>query len=246
MKVFDDLKTHQNCIDCEERSPGFLCNLSPKARQFFQTIKIANTYQKGSRLFIEGQPAEGVFLLCSGRVKLTTHSRHGKALILGIATPGEVLGLHATVSNSLHETTAEVIEPCQVNFVKKCDFQRFLEQNADAGINAMRQMSLQYSLAFAQIRSLALSTNVAEKLARLLLGWSEGRISNNGSIHMKVTFSHEEMAEMIGTSRETVTRLLKSFRDQDLIAINGSDFFIHDRPRLALTLDNGKRSKPVH
>lgn len=171
-------------------------------------------------------------MLCHGRVKLTTHSRNGKALILRVATPGEVLGLSAAISDSVNETTAEVVEPCQVNFVRKSDFCRFLETNADAGMNALRQLSLQYKIAYMQIRSLGLSTCVADKLATLLVGWSKDKPSNNGGVHLKVSFSHEEIAEMIGTSRETVTRLLKDFREQGLIAIKGSDLYIRDTHEL--------------
>ncbi|MEQ1763566.1 MAG: Crp/Fnr family transcriptional regulator [Pyrinomonadaceae bacterium] len=196
-------------------------------------IKIANIYPKGARLFIEGQPADGVFLLCGGKAKLTTHSRYGKALILGIAIPGDILGLSAAISDSTYEATAEALEPCHVNFIRQSDFRRFLEQNADAGVVALQQLSSQYKRAHTQIRSLGLSTCVADKLAALLIGWSKDAPSRNGgSVHLKMCFSHEEIAEMIGTSRETVTRLLKDFRERDLISIKGPDLYIRNTRRL--------------
>ena len=171
-------------------------------------------------------------MLCQGRVKLTTHSRSGRSLILRIAMPGEVLGLSSAVSDSPSETTAEVIEACQVNFVLKSDFRRFLERNADAGINALRQLSLQYKKAYMQIRSLGLSNCVADKVASLLLEWSRSEPGNNGSVRIRNRYSHEEIAEMIGTSRETVTRILKDFRTRDLISIHGNDLHIPNTRRL--------------
>jgi CRP/FNR family cyclic AMP-dependent transcriptional regulator len=245
MKVLKDFKLQNKCLDCDLRNSSFFCNFSPATLQSFESIKITNAYPKGSHLFIEGQPSNGIFMLCRGRVKLTTYSRNGKALILRIAVPGEILGLSAAISESTNETTAEVIETCQVNFVRKSEFCRFLEQNADAGMNALQQLSLQYKKAYMQVRSLALSTCVADKLATILLEWSKEAPSNNGSVHLKNLFSHEEIAEMIGTSRETVTRLLKDFRERNLISIKGSDFYIPDKHKLEVTIGNGKRPKQV-
>lgn len=226
MRALDDFKIQNKCGDCGLRDSNFFCNFSGLSLQHFQTIKITNTYPKGAHLFIEGQPTDGIYMLCKGRVKLTTHSRNGKSLILRIAVPGEVLGLSAVISGSVSESTAEVIEPCQVNFVLKSEFRRFLEQNADAGMNALHQLSRQYKQAHTQIRSLGLSACVADKLALLLLEWSKNEPSNNGSVHLNNTFSHEEIAEMIGTSRETVSRVLKDFRVRDLISIKGPSLFI--------------------
>ncbi len=243
MKLFNDFKIKYDCSNCNISNSNFFCNLSAKALQSFKAIKITNSYPKGARLFIEGQPSEGVFMLCRGRAKLTTHSRNGKALILRVAVPGEVLGLSATVSDFVHETTAEAIEPCQVNFVGKSDFCRFLNQNADAGMNAIQQLSRQYNTAHAQIRAIGLSSCVADKLAKLLLEWSKNAISNNGSVHMKVTFSHEEIAEMIGSSRETVTRALKDFRERGLIEIRGSDLYIKDKHEFERTIGNRRGTR---
>lgn len=237
MKIFDDLKTQNKCVDCRLRGSDYFCALPETTLKNFQAIKVTNAYPKGARLFVEGQPATGIFMLCQGRVKLTTHSRSGRSLILRIAVAGEVLGLSAAISESPSESTAEVIEPSQVNFVLKSEFRRFLQQNPDAGMNALRQLSLQYKKAYMQIRSLGLSTCVADKLASLLLEWSKNHPSSNGSVHMKNQFSHEEIAEMIGSSRETVTRILKDFRVRDLISIRGADLYIPNTHQLEATID---------
>ncbi|MEO5858585.1 MAG: Crp/Fnr family transcriptional regulator [Pyrinomonadaceae bacterium] len=238
MRFLDDFKTQNKCGDCGLRGPNFFCNFSDSSLKHFQAIKITNAYPKGARLFVEGQPTEGIFMLCRGRVKLTTHSRNGRSLILRIAMPGEVLGLSAAISGSVSESTAEVIEPCQVNFVLKSEFRRFLEQNPDAGMNALHQLSTQYKKAHMQIRSLGLSACVADKLATLLLEWSKNEPSNNGSVHLNNTFSHEEIAEMIGTSRETVTRILKDFRVRDLISIKGASLCIRNTRNLEAAISS--------
>ncbi len=223
-------------------SGGFFCNLQESTLRNLESLKISNLYSRGSVLFIEGQPSSGVYILCRGRVKLSTCSREGKIIILQISEPGEVLGLSAVVSELPYEATAEVLEPCQVNYVRKGDFLRFLQQNADACLSAVRQMSRNYQTAHLQICSLGLSSSVADKLAKLFLGWcnsngngnGNGNDNENSSIRLKISYTHEEIAEMIGTSRETVSRLLKTFRERKLITLKGSDLTIHDKKKLEM------------
>jgi len=238
MKVLNNFKIQHRCAGCEIASEGFFCDLPEATRQHLESLKISNVYPRGSVLFIEGQPSSGVYILCQGRVKLSTCSREGKVIILQIAEPGEVLGLSAAVSDSVYEATAEVVEPCQVNFVRKADFLRFLQQNTDACLSAVRQLSRNYQTAHLQICSLGLSNSVADKLAKLFLGWCNGNGNHhengNGTVRLKISYTHEEIAEMIGTSRETVSRLLKTFRESKLITLKGSDLVIHDKKRLEM------------
>lgn len=236
MRVLNNLKIQHKCADCSVTSEGFFCDLQESTLQNFESLKISNVYPRGSVLFIEGQPSSGVYILCQGRVKLSTCSREGKIIILQIAEPGEVLGLSAVVSDSVYEATAEVVEPCQVNFVRKADFLRFLQQNTDACLSAVRQLSHNYQTAHLQICSLGLSNSVADKLAKLFLGWCNANCNRheNGTVRLKISYTHEEIAEMIGTSRETVSRLLKTFRERKLITLKGSDLIIHDKKRLEM------------
>ena len=88
----------ENCLRCTFREQRLFCDLPREALTKFQAIKATSVYPKGTLLCLEGQAPRGVYLICSGRVKLSTTSRDGKTLILRIAQPGEVLGLHATVS----------------------------------------------------------------------------------------------------------------------------------------------------
>lgn len=223
------------------RTEKFFCNFSAPSLQIFASLKISNAYPKGSTLYVEGQPSNGIYMLCQGRVKLSTCSRDGKVIILRIAEAGEVLGLSETVSDSVYEATAEVLESCQVNFVRKEDFLRFLKQDAKACFNAVKHLSYKSHKSYGQIRSFGLSHSAADKLAKLFLEWCKTSGNGNGSVHLKLTYTHEEIAEMIGTSRETVTRLLKYFRMCKLISLKGADLIIHDRIKLDATIGNRQR-----
>src|SRR5664279_4252508 len=197
----------ENCLTCPMRSDSFFCGLPMSALEDFNKIKYTAAYPQNSVLFVEGQMPRGIYMLCKGRVKMSATSRDGKTLILKIAQPGEVLGLHATVSGSPYETTAETGQPCQLNFVKREDFLRFLQTHGDACLQAAQHLSKDCNSAYQQIRSLGLSHSVPERLARLLLEWS---ISSNSNVDSKVKLSltHDEISQIIGTSRETVTRTL--------------------------------------
>jgi len=227
----------EDCLLCKLRQSGYFCNLPPASLQELDKVKYASAYPQGAVLFVEGQAPRGVYMICGGRVKLSTTSRDGKTLILRIAQAGEVLGLHATVSGKPYELTAEALQPCQLDFIRREDFLRFLQNHADACLNAAQHLSKNCQSAYEMIRSLGLSHSVAEKLARLLLEWStDGDVSKEG-IRIKVSLTHEEIAQLIGTSRETVTRVLGEFRQKKLAQLRGSTLVILDKPALERMID---------
>jgi len=226
------LEIVESCLTCKLRADKIFCNLPQPTVQALEAIKYTTAYPKGAVLFVEGQAPRGVFILCRGRVKLSICSSDGKTLILKIAEAGEVLGLSASVSGKPYELTAETLGPCQVNFVKREDFLRFLREHNDVCLRVAEQLSEKYNTACHEIRSLGLSHSAAEKLAKLLLEWS---LKNGGARQpdrMKLTLTHEEIAQMIGTSRETVTRLFADFKKRQLIQLKGSTLVIRNRPAL--------------
>ena len=169
-------------------------------------------------------------MLCTGRVKLTTCSMDGKALITRIAESGEVLGLSAAVSGAPYMVTAETLVPSQVNFIRREDFLRFLKENGKACLRVAEHLSNNYHSAFEQVRSLGLSHSASEKLAKLMLEWcAKGGNETEKGVSIKLTLTHEEIAQIIGSSRETVTRLLGDFKAKQLINIKGSTLIIRDK-----------------
>ena len=230
----------ESCLTCKMRTDRIFCDLPTAALESFEAIKYATAYPKGAVLFVEGQAPRGIFVLCKGRVKLSICATDGKTLILKIAEPGEVLGLSATVSGKPYELTAETIDPCQVNFVKREDFLRFLREHSDACFKVAEQLSEKYNNACHEVRSLGLSHSAGEKLAKLLLEWS----SRNGEAakqepRLKLALTHEEIAQMIGTSRETVTRLFADLKKRQIIQAKGSTLVVRNKVALKTMATNG-------
>ncbi len=149
-----------------------------------------------------------------------------------LAEPGEVLGLSATISGKPHEVTAETIDPCQVNFVKRDDFLRFLKDDVQACFKVAEQLSERYHDACHEVRSLGLSHSAHEKLANLLLEWSSKGDAAKPETRLKLRHTHEEIANMIGTSRETVTRLLAEMKRRQIVELKGSTLVIRNAAAL--------------
>jgi len=198
------------------------------------SVKFTSVYPKGSVLFVEGEDPRGVFVLCGGRVKLTTSSSEGRTLIVKVAEPGEVLGASAALLGRPYELSAETIEPSQLNFIRREDFLRLLSAHTEACLHTAQQLSEKYHAAQREIRSLGLSQTTGEKLARLILDWCEhdGDETPRG-IRLQVLLTHEEIGQMIGTTRETVTRLLSDWRRKKMIEIKGSNLFVREHARLS-------------
>lgn len=228
-----NLDIQNNCVDCSRKAERMFCNMSPAAMQTLDAIKFTGVYPKGSVLFVDGEDSRGIFILCSGRAKLTTSSSEGKTLIVKIAEPGEVLGASATILGRAYEVSAETIEPCQLNFIKRDDFLRFLNMHTEACLHTAQQLSEKYQAAQREIRSLGLAQTTGEKLARLLLDWcrTSGEETPKG-VRLKVLLTHEEIAQMVGTTRETVTRLLSEFKRRKIVEVKGSTVFVLNRSDL--------------
>jgi CRP/FNR family cyclic AMP-dependent transcriptional regulator len=226
------LELNDGCKTCKLGETGFFCHLGPAALKEFDAIKSTSTYPKGALLFVERQDARGVYVLCEGEVKLSISSTEGKTLIMRIARAGELLGLTATMAGTGYEVTAETIHPCQVAFVRREDFQRYVAHNPEASHNVLNQMTSQYQDACEQLRTVGLSSSANEKLARLLLSWSVGMPKTKAGTRITMPLTHEEIAEFIGTTRETVTRTLSEFKARHLITIQGSTLTIPDRAAL--------------
>jgi len=195
-------------------------------------IKSTAVYPKSALLFIEGQRPRGIFVLCSGKAKLSTTSGEGKTLITKICAPGDVLGLNAAISNHPYEVSAELIEPSQANFISRDALLEFLKQHPEVALRVAEQLSRNYYAAYEEIRTLGLTSSPAEKFARLLLSWYPGetRIQNAG--HIQVPFTHEEIAAMIGTTRETVSRLFSDFKKRKLLQVKGPTLVVRDKHAL--------------
>ena len=234
MKVPYGLEASENCLSCKLRKDRWFCCLSPDNLRLLSDASHVSTYPGNALLFVEGQQPRGVYVLCSGRAKLFTTSREGKVLIFKIAEAGEVLGLSAVISGEPFELTAETAGPCQVNFVEREALLRLIENNPELGLHTTQVLSREFQSTYRDIHDLILARSSAGKLAKLLLSWMPCRekLEEANEIRIRSSLTHEEMAQMIGSSRETVTRLLSDLKKKDLIRLEGATLVINNRTAL--------------
>ena len=220
------------CHMCHLASDDFFCALSRASLDAFNQIKHAAVFPAGVVIFVEGQTPRGVFMLCQGKAKLCTTSRDGKALILRIAKPGEVLGLDAIVTGEPYQVTVQTMQPCQLNFVNREDFLRFLHEHSDACLRAVQQISRDCRYAYDAVRSIGLSHSVSGRVAKFLIASATDEPATNGVVRVRLALTHEDIAQLTGTSRETITRTLSEFRKKDIVELKGSTLIIHNKPAL--------------
>jgi CRP/FNR family transcriptional regulator len=231
MKTIYGIELVDHCGDCQLKKHSWFCNFSEGLLSAFNSIGHPSIFPADAFLFAEGQMPRGVFILCSGRVKLSACSRDGKVLILRIAEAGEVLGLSAVISGTVYELSAETAARSQVRFVEKEALLHFLQQHGEAGLHSAQCLSHEFQMAYHDIHDLILARSSAGKLARLLLSWTSENLDQK-EIRIESDLTHEEMAQMIGSSRETVTRLMSQLKRQELIRLEGSTLVIRNRSAL--------------
>jgi CRP/FNR family transcriptional regulator, cyclic AMP receptor protein len=236
MSIAQHFQIIEDCLKCTVREQRLFCDLPREALIKLQSIKATSVYPKGALLCLEGQPARGVFILCTGRAKLTTTSAEGKSIILRIAEPGEVLGLTAVVSNSPYEASIETLEPSQANFISQSDFVGFIREYPEVGVKTVKQLTHNCKCAYGEIRAIGLSSSVPEKIAKLILSWAEQPLNiprrNSNEIPLRVILTQEEIAQLVGTSRETVSRVLSEFRRKGWLRVKGATWTVLNKPAL--------------
>ena len=143
-----------------------------------------------------------------------------------------MVGLPGCISGKPYELTAEALEPLRANFIPRQAFLQFLRQRGEAAVRIAEILSQIYQATLSEVRYLGLSASTTEKLARFLLDLPADTTQDKDQIRATLTLTHKEIAEMIGASRETVTRLFASFKRERLIKVRGSTLIIANKAGL--------------
>lgn len=225
------LQIVDSCRTCRLRTASFFCDLSPASIAAFEAIKITIPYYAGALLFAEGDQARGVYVLCQGRVKLTVASED-RTLVVAVCHPGVILGLPSCLANLPCQFTAEVMEPCQVNFVRREDFLPFLKSHPDASIRVAQRVSENLHNVMDLIHTLGLAHSATERMARFFLLLAEGADTSGRETRLDLAFTQRELAQTIGATRETACRVLGIFKKKHVVSLQGSTLVIRDRAAL--------------
>jgi CRP/FNR family transcriptional regulator len=225
--------TSHSCRNQARPAGEFFNKLTSAALADLNSLLFPSSYAANVVLFSEKDPVQGIFVVTEGEVKVSLNSSEGRRLSLRIARKGEILGLASTLSGNPCDTTAETLYPAKVAHVGRREFLAFLARHPDAYQAVIEELSNSVTRARDQLRTVGLAATAPEKLARLLLDWSEnGQTTECGGARFRFSMTHEEIGEFIGASRETVTRTLSTFKTRRLVAFQGSMLTIPNRSAL--------------
>jgi len=231
-KTLDGLQVIESRLTWPLVKERIFCDLPKSVLAELDEISSTSSYARDAILFVEGQKPRGVFVICNGRVKLSTTSSSGKSILVRVAEAGEMVGLPGCISGKPFELTAEALESLQANFIPREAFLQFLRQRGEAAVRIAEILSQIYQATLSEVRYLGLSASTTEKLARFLLELPADTTRDKGQIRATLTLTHKEIAEMIGASRETVTRLFASFKRERLIKVRDSTLIIANKTGL--------------
>lgn len=197
-------------------------------------VSRSRIYPRGAVVFHEGTLARGVYILSSGQAKVSISSPDGRKLIMRIASGGDVLGLYAGLTGRPFEATAEMLEGGRVDFISRQDLLNLIGRQSTPGFDLLEVFSRQFSELVDHTRMLLLSESALEKLARLIMRWGRdfGERTQEG-VRVRILLTQEEIAQIIGASRETVTRLFSTLKRDQIIRIKRESLWICDPDALA-------------
>lgn len=206
-----------SCSSCALH--GSFCHFPEEIRVAFDGLKTTVAYRKGEVIFDEGSRCRSVFGVCEGSVRLTTASSEGRVLLLRVARPGEMLGLaEAVIGPAPYECSGIAAEPSILAVIPRETFLRFISSYPEACLALTVALSEQYKLAQRETKFLAFGETSTIRLARLLLEWS-AQLGEPGAhgVHVPLHMTHTDLAQAIGSTRETVTRVLGNLTHEGLL-----------------------------
>lgn len=202
--------------------------------QALTTIVHRKSVPRSTVLFYQGDPGEEFLILIEGSVKVELTNRDGKELTLAILRPYQFLGELALLDDIPRSATVATLEDTKFLLINKRDFGRVIETYPRMCIPMLRQLTRRVRMLTDDIASMAFMdsyTRVARKL--ISLAQDLGETLPDGKIHIPQSLTHQELANLVGTTRETVTKILNEMKDKNLITIHRHRITISDRNEFA-------------
>lgn len=199
-------------------SDKILSALSPKDKAYFLSFTQKIAFKKGKLIFYEDGIPTGIFLVKRGRAKIYKTGIYGKDQIFYIYKRGDLFGYHALLANEKYEDSCEALEDCEILFISRKDFEYLLEKIEKLKLLFIQNMSHEFGVLVNTITVLA-QKPLRERLALYLLILHE-RYFEEENQKSEISLRREDLANIIGTARESLGRLLKDFKEEKLIKIN--------------------------
>jgi CRP/FNR family cyclic AMP-dependent transcriptional regulator len=206
------------------RSVPLFASFPEEPLRLLAAVTTRRSATRGSIIIAAGDPTESLFIVLSGRLKVMMSDSDGKEVILTILGPGEFFGEMGLIDDSPRSASVVAMESCELLSVTKRDFKKCLAENFEMSMAVMRGLVRRLREADRKIGSLAL-LDVYGRVARLLLDMSE---TVNGEKVVTKRLPKQDIAKMIGASREMVSRVMKDLQMGGYIEVRGSTIVLRD------------------
>jgi len=220
-----------NTVSILKKLPAF-SNLQDLDLSKINEITIQRNYRKGSIIFMEGDPGEAFYFIKSGKVKIYKTSPDGRELIFAILSEGDVFAEVTLFNDINYPASAEVMEDASLGMIKNQDLEGVISKNAELALAIIKVLSKKLFNSQQKVKELALGDTFMRTAQTIIkLAEEHGKKTDEG-LEVKLDISRQELANMIGTARETVSRALSQFKKEGSVDISGKKIIVKDMKKL--------------
>lgn len=214
------------CETCPVRGQGVICDLPLETLADFRAAGATSIYRPRQVIFAEGHPAPGLYVVCSGSVKLYHADRFGREHVVDVVFPGSVVGEVGLDPGQRVSVSAEAVTESQLSFVPSHNLPTFLQKHPEAGVRMLVALSQALARSQRKVRELALK-GAESRLATLLLD-----LAGSEAEKSQLRYKRRDLADMVGVSTETAIRLLTKLKGKGALDSDGRTIVIRDADRL--------------
>jgi CRP-like cAMP-binding protein len=219
-----------NCFTCQARNRTEWCVLDDRELSLINDGKISKNYLPGEPIFFEGDDSQGIYCVESGMVGVRKSDADGNSVLLNIFSTGDTLGYRAFLAEEEYQAGAEALEPCTICFVDRATVRALLEQNPALGLRFLRRATRELDEADEKILH-NVTLSVRSRFAHLLVVLIEryGTENDDGSLILELPLSRQDLASMIGTTPESMSRTIRKMEDDGIAHFTGRSVRIPTR-----------------
>ena len=209
------------------RKVPIFSSLKNEELEAINQLSFARKYPKDTVVLMADEEGDTLFVIIRGQVKVTSFSESGKEVIFSILGQGDFFGDMSLLDGKPRSASVVTSEDSEICLLRRQDFNHIIEKNPGIALKLLKELTTRLRKADERIQSLAL-LDVSGRVAGILLQLAEesGRKTPDGGIHIRTRPTHQELANMVGTTRETVTRILKQMEARSYIILSGKSVTI--------------------
>ncbi|WP_338825293.1 Anaerobic regulatory protein [Moorella humiferrea] len=194
------------------RQVPVFADLSPEELQHIASLALVRRYRKNMYIFMQGEPGDAIYFVKKGAIKLFQVLEDGREKILHFVREGEIFAEVLLFEGGPYPATAETLEDSEVGIIRNADMERLLSRHGEMAVKIIKVMSRRLRRAQEHIRDLALKGAYGRLASTLLQLAKDYGTPRGDGVTIELNLSQQELASLIGTSRETVARILSDFK----------------------------------